>query len=255
MTAEHIYRHRFQWQHREHNGGLRRSNSEKEMWFLLDILSLLKFWVILQLSSPFGDWVCTTSKLLYTTLMALFSNDLSQPLPLKAFSHNCHCHPISSSASLHHVLTALFLHLFHLSIPYSFVRGAVCHTVCIYLYQSQSSLYANIHCNELLVLFKFSETSKVLDHCWDSSLILCCCPVSGRSCGKPGILGGRFYVSCKCCTPLCPPEAHRSGEFTRLMVCACCLNKAPVPCALSPFRIKNAKWSCSCSVVRSNRQV
>jgi len=24
---------------------------------------------------------------------------------------------------------------------------------------------------------------------------------------------------------------------------------------LSPFRIKNAKWSCSCSVVRSNRQV
>lgn len=66
---------------------------------------------------------------------------------------------------------------------------------------------------------------------------------------------GTGSVSCKCCTPLCPPEAHRSGEFTRLMVCACCLNKAPVPCALSPFRIKNAKWSCSCSVVRSNRQV
>lgn len=78
-----------------------------------------------------------------------------QPHPTAAFFHTCHCCHISSSASLHCTLSALFLNFFppNAVICYSGIGNSACHTVCFF---DETALHTNIHCKSL-VWFKVSE--------------------------------------------------------------------------------------------------
>lgn len=117
----------------------------------------------MQLGSVFGTKACATSRLLHTTLPALFRIDAL--LFIAYFFLTCHHRGISSSASLCQAHTPLFLHLSHLSV-YLFIGVALQTAECqhgIYIF-AQTALYANTHYKESLVWFKVSILSVYYDN-------------------------------------------------------------------------------------------
>lgn len=110
--------------------------------------------------------------------------------PTTAFSHTCHGHGISSSASLPHSSAALFLYHFQLSKVYLFIHLAlktvVCHTYAqghAHIHTSQIVLTENIYYNQSLIWFKVSgfwSTVNTGPSLRIISQIFCCCPESDR---------------------------------------------------------------------------
>lgn len=73
-----------------------------------------------------------SSRLLHTALLALLDNDMFSHPPQASLT------PVTttvySSISLHHLLTALFHYLSHLSTEYSFILVALETNICIVIY-------------------------------------------------------------------------------------------------------------------------
>lgn len=123
-------------------------DAENEPSSISDILLLLRGGATAWLGSVFWGRACGSSRLLYTTLLALLGNNVPhrppQPTPTSDTS-------VPSQVLLRSHCSTLFLHLSRLSVQYCSLkwhcRPAVCPAVLIFFLPKK----ANAHYNESLV--------------------------------------------------------------------------------------------------------